>query len=158
MKKYLLCLVVLLGWDPASAEDTVVLGRLWKNVPMEYVADTCPENSICLQSWWKWVIDIDKTVSGPPASGRIVAARPQHTSLYGPNLSRFRLFVLRPIVDQKQRKRLRADYYLEDVSFMTEMYCLAQNPTEFGLSPERTFISGDGEERRYCFELPDKDQ
>jgi hypothetical protein len=125
---------------------------------MEYVPDTCPENSICLHSWWKWVIDIDKTVSGPRASGRIVAARMQHTSLLPANLKRFRLFVLKPIEDPKQRALLRADFYLEDFSWASTMYCLYQDPKEFGLALEDTYVAGTDDSKQYCFELPKKEK
>ena len=154
MKCFALCIVLVLACNAAAAADTVALGRLVKNEPMEYVPDTCPENSICLHSWWKWVIDVDKTVSGPRTSGHIVAARMQHASLLPANRKRFRLFVLRPIEDSKQRALLRADYYLEDFSWANTMYCLDRDPKEFGLSTEETYVAGVGDSKQHCFELP----
>jgi hypothetical protein len=60
--KALLTLLICLAVYCASASNIVVLGRLVSNEPMSYVKDECPEDSICMRSWWKSVIKIQRTV------------------------------------------------------------------------------------------------
>ena len=153
MKTPLIVIVCSILCSPAMAADSVVFGRALSNSGMTYVKDECPENHICLHSWYKWVIRVDKTVSGPAVSrGRIVAARMQHTSMESPYTKRLRLFVLRPIEETEQRELLRADYYLEDMSAAQRMFCLTQDPKEVGLVVEGTYKNAK-DSREHCFEL-----
>jgi len=78
----------------------------------------------------------------------------QHTSLDPRFKKDVRLFVLRPIDDQAQRAKLRAEYYLEDMSEPRKMFCLSQDPKELGLDAERTYVAGSGDAKTHCFELP----
>lgn len=112
------CLVVigLLVFRCAGASDIVVLGKLITNEPMSYVRDECPEGDICLHSWWKAVIQVQKTLRGSPLSGRITAAVSQHTSMSAEYKKAVRYFVLEAIEDASMRKKLRADYYLNQGS------------------------------------------
>jgi len=148
--------MVLMGMlvcQTALASDIVVLGRLVTNEPMSYVQDECPENAICMRSWWKSVIRVDKTVKGRPLSGRVTAAVMQHTWLNSRYKKAVRLFVLAPIEDPAERARLRADYYLDGMSEPRSMFCLAKDPRALGLT-EKKYTAGAGEDTTYCFELP----
>lgn len=145
--------LALAALRPSMAEDIVVIGRLVENAPMEYVPDECPENNICLRSWWKTVVSVQETVHGSRLSGRIAAAVMQHTSLNSRFKKAVRLFVLRPIEDPAQRVKLRVDYYLEEMSEAREMFCLGQDPKRFGLDIAETYVSGAGDDKTYCFEL-----
>jgi hypothetical protein len=70
-------------------------------------------NELCMSSWYRWTIQIQRTLSGPPITGRIATAHIQHASYLLSYLKRFRLFVLTPIEDAQTRQLLKADYYLE---------------------------------------------
>jgi hypothetical protein len=120
---------------------------------MEYVPDECPENYICLRSWWKSVVSVHETVHGSRLSGRVEAAVMQHTSLNPHFKKHVRLFVLRPIEDPAERAKLRVDYYLEGMSEARQMFCLGHDPKESGLDVEEAYVSGTGDDKTYCFEL-----
>lgn len=137
----------------AVASDTVVIGRLVANEPMDYVKDECPENYICLRSWWKSVVQVQRTIRGAVLSGRVTAANMQHTTLDPRFIRAARLFVLEPIEDPAQRAKLRADYYLKDMSEPHHMFCLSHDPKDLGLNAETTYVTGAGEDKSYCFEL-----
>jgi hypothetical protein len=62
--------------------------------------------------WYRWTIQIRRTLSGPPITGRIATAHIQHSSYLLSCLKRFRLFVLTPIENARTRRRLKADYCL----------------------------------------------
>ena len=155
MKSAIIFSLALAFWQPVVAADIVVLGRLVENEPMEYVPDECPENYICLRSWWKSVVNVRKTVHGPYLSGRVAAAVMQHTSMTPRYKRSLRLFVLKPIEDPAQRAKLRVDYYLDDVSEAYQMFCLRQDPKESGLKVEETYVAGTDDSKSYCFELPE---
>src|SRR5262245_22366115 len=97
-------LVLAAASQTALAEQSVVWGRLVENRSMDYVPYECPQDAICLWSWWKWVVKVEKTLHGPPVSGRVVAARMQHTSILPSVRKALRLFVLEPITDPGERK------------------------------------------------------
>ena len=150
-------LAVLTG-QVSAADNIVVLGKLVYNEPMEYVPDECPEDSICLRSWWKSIVNVQKTIHGSAVSGRVAAAVMQHTLLNDRYKKSVRLFVLRPIDDPKQRAKLRVDYYLESMSEPYQMFCLSQDPKESGLDTKETYIAGTNDEKIFCFELPESEQ
>jgi hypothetical protein len=112
-KAFLAVLALLACWR-ASASDIVVTGKLVSNEPMSYLAEKCSDGDICLHSWWKTVIQVDKTLQGSPLSGRITAAVMQHTSMTAQYKKTVRYFVLEAIEDPSMRKKLRADYYLTE--------------------------------------------
>jgi hypothetical protein len=155
MKTALVLVLVLATTQSVAADSIVVLGKLVYNEPMEYVPSECPENYICLRSWWKSVVNVQKTIHGSPLSGRIAAAVMQHTSYNARYKKSVHLFVLKPIEDPAARAKLRVDYYLEDMSEGRQMYCLSQDPKEAGLEVDETYVAGTDESRNYCFELPE---
>jgi hypothetical protein len=154
MKTAIAFVLVLASAQSFAAESIVVLGKLVYNEPMEYAPDECPENYICLRSWWKSVVSVQKTVHGSPVTGRIAAAVMQHTSLNDRYKKSVHLFVLRRIEDPKERAKLRVDYYLDSMSEPSQMYCSWQDPKDIGLEVDDTYVSGTDDQRTYCFELP----
>ena len=116
----------------------------------------CPDDAWCPNTWHRWIIDAQKTLKGPPLTGRIAVANIQHAPYVRSHLRKFRLFLLRPIEDAGKRKLLRADYTLVDVSVPHEMYCLDKDTdatdiaNEEYTSPERPDV--------YCFELRKEDE
>lgn len=153
LTKAVVVLMGVLGSQVALASNMVVLGKLVTNEPMSYVKDECPENAICMRSWWKSVIRVEKTVQGRPLSGRVTAAVMQHTRLNARYKKAVRLFVLVPIDDPAQRAKLRADYYLEEMSEPRSMFCFAKDPRALGLTAI-AYTAGTGDDTTYCFELP----
>ena len=149
----LVILLAALVCQSAVASDTVVIGRLVVNEPMDYVKDECPENDLCLSFWWKSVVQVQRTIQGAVLSGRVTAANMQHTFLNHRFMRAVRLFVLEPIEDPTQRAKLRADYYLKDMSEPHQMFCLPHDPKEVGLKAETTYVASAGEGKSYCFEL-----
>lgn len=63
----------------AEGIDTVFLGTA---TTQEYVSVkvSCPENSICMNVWFKWTLDVNRVISGPQIKGRVVAFRMEHAS------------------------------------------------------------------------------
>ncbi len=149
----LMLFLALLAHQAAMASDIIVIGKLVTNEPMDHVNNGCPENEVCLRSWWKSVVRVQRTVEGRPLSGRVTAASMQHAGLSSRFKNAVRLFVLEPIADSDQRAKLRADYYLKEMSEPREMFCLSQTLEGLTLNPEHTYVAGDGDSKRYCFEL-----
>lgn len=114
--KAFVSVLALLACHAASASDFVVMGRLIANEPMSYVRAECPGGNICLHSWWKAVIQVEKALQGPPLSGRITAAVIQHTAMDVQYKKAVHYFVLEAIEEPSMRKKLRADYYLNEAS------------------------------------------
>lgn len=101
----------------AAAADSVVSGRAISNMYMDHVKIDCPKGDICMDAWFRWSIDVAKTLRGPSITGRVIAVRMQHSTVIPSYERRLRSFVLRPIDDPKQRALLRSDYYLVSTSF-----------------------------------------
>lgn len=158
MKIFTLLVVTLLACPQALAADTFVLGHALSNTFMDYAKIDCPAGHICLDGWSKWVIEVDTTLSGPALTGRIIAARMQHTTVHPSYRKRLRLFVIRPIENPKQRAFLRANYLLVDTSERHQMYCLWEDPKKAGLAVDKLFGGAVDGSTRYCFELPDTEQ
>ena len=114
--RILLAFLAFLFWDCVSAEEIIVVGKLITNEPMSYVKEKCPEDSICLDTWWKAVIQVDEILRGSHVPGRITAAIMQHTSMSPRYRRSLRFFVVEEIDDPQQRKKLRVNYYLDSAS------------------------------------------
>lgn len=78
----------------------------------------------------------------------------QHTSLNHRFMRAVRLFVLEPIEDPTQRAKLRADYYLKDMSEPHQMFCLPHDPKEVGLKAETTYVGSAGEGKAIVLSCP----
>lgn len=104
------------GIAATAATESVVSGRAISNTHMSYVKFDCPKGYICLDGWFRWVIDVKETLRGPPVTGRVVAARMQHATAIPSYERRLRTFVLSPIEDPRRRAYLRSDYYLISTS------------------------------------------
>jgi hypothetical protein len=122
---------------------------------MNYLPDECPASAICLRSWWRSTIEVDKTLAGQALSGRVDAAVMQHTGVNEQFKRNVRLFALRHIEDPAQRAKLRVDYYLDGMAEPQEFFCLSQDPAALGLKAPRVYVSGEGELAVHCFELPE---
>lgn len=116
-----LFLLVLQETSAAAAADSVVSGRAISNEHMDYVKFDCPKGYICLDGWFRWTIDVKRTLRGPHVTGRVIAVRMQHSTVIPSYESRLRLFVLSPIEDAKRRALLRSDYYLVSTSLADQI-------------------------------------
>ena len=154
---WLLLLFIALRVADANAEDTVALGRVISHKYMDVELD-CPKDYICMDVWYRWIISIDRTLSGPPVKGRVVAAHLQHTDLNKRFERSLRLFVLRPLSDPARRDELKADYHLLEVSPENEMYCIQHDPSTYGLAVENTYVRVQDDYKQYCFEIPTPEQ
>jgi len=153
----LLLLAIALSSQPAYAEDSVILGRALSHKYIENVETVCPPEYMCVSAWYRWALNAHTTLRGPELSGRVIAARSQHTGFVRSYEKSLRLFVLRPIDDEEQRRLLRADYYILDMSAPREMYCLDNETNQLGIAAEDKFTAP-GARDRYCFELPKDDE
>jgi len=154
MRAVLLVLVLaIMAPGAAGAADSVVIGRALSNADT-YIELACPENSICMDTWILWVISADQTLAGPQVHGRIRAVRIQHTTYIDSYLRQLRLFVLKPIEDAESRALFHADYYLQDVSAVHQMYCIDHKPADIGVKADDVFARSDAEHSKYCFEIP----
>jgi hypothetical protein len=152
-KKLLLTVLGILTCQCAVGADIVVIGKLITNEPMSYVKDECPDGNICMHSWWKSVIQVERTVQGTRLAGRITAAVTQHTAMNSQYMKAVRFLILAPIEDPQQRVKLRADYYLKEASPPREMFCSSYDPKELGINTEATYVSQIGTPTTYCFEV-----
>jgi len=109
------------GIAAAAATESVVSGRAISNTHMNYVKFDCPKGYICLDGWFRWIIDVKKTLRGPTVTGRVIAARMQHTTVIPSYERRLRTFILSPIEDPKRRAHLRSDYYLISTSLAEQV-------------------------------------
>ncbi len=141
----------------ARGADSVVWGRALKNEAAPEVASPCGEptpDTICMVGWYRWTLIVDRTISGPSVTGRIVAARTQHTYVIPSAFKRTKVFVVRSIDDPEERRRLRADYLLVDASWAH--YCLEADPAELGLSVDYAYVERSDDGNVYCFPLPER--
>jgi hypothetical protein len=141
----------------AHGSDSVVWGRAVKNQALPDVESPCGEpapDTICMVGWYRWTLVVDRTISGPSVAGRVVAANTQHTSVAPSAYRRARVFVLRPIDDPAERRRLRADYFLIDASW--PHYCLQGDPADLGLTVDYEYVGRGDEGEVHCFPLPEE--
>jgi hypothetical protein len=155
-KSVIFLLAAVFAAHCADAADTVVIGRALdqREAPGEDNGCAPPAESpdtICIaHPWFQWTLSIDRTLSGPPLSGRVIAARRQHTGTIRSYLRAYRLFVVQPIEDRAERRRLGADYYLVDMS--EAHYCISSDPEELGLHVP-TIVEKSNYGDTYCFAL-----
>lgn len=105
-QKLFLTLLGVLTCQCAIGADIIVIGKMISNEPMNYVKDKCPDGDLCMHSWWKSVIQVEKTVQGKPLSGRITAAVMAHTGMNSRYMRAIRFVILEPIEDAGQRRKL----------------------------------------------------
>ena len=140
---------------PASTVATtlVAAGHVTAMDATEYGPD-CAPNEACLSWFWRFSIDIDQTLSGAKLPAQIRAARLQPAKFTPAHLAALRLFVLEPIEDAEQRRKLQADYYLRQLSPEHRLYCLDGTPERLGLN-EQAFVAIQNQEQ-FCFQLQPK--
>ena len=130
---------------PATAQDSVVLARVVSN---DRIVDRegCPKDTWCFNSPYRYVLQIERVLSGPALAGRISAVRFEHGPKRRPDAAL--LFKLRPFGDEK-RVQFGADFYLGDASFTKDVYCEGKKADEFGpaIMPDEPFSEA---MRAYC--------
>ena len=136
MKRFLLILVALTIPGLALAADSVVLGRGISNSFFSKVA--CPENTICRDSQYVWVLKARRTLAGPPVKGTVRGLIMQHSAATPDLVSSTELFVLRPIEDSALRASSGATFYILSLApkGIDGQYCLDINPATVGLNLE----------------------
>jgi hypothetical protein len=134
----------------SNATTLVAAGHVTAMDATEFGPD-CAPNQACLSWFWRFSIDIDQTLSGEKLPAKIRAARLQPAKFTPTHLAALRLFVLEPIEDAEQRRKLQADYYLRQFSTEHRLYCLDGTPEGLGLN-EQTFVAIQNPEK-FCFQL-----
>ena len=132
-----------------ATENLIVLGQPSRNEALAVPID-CPAEHICLNSWYRWTISVTRSVGGAPVRGRIHAVRLQPTPWRLRHREEY-LFVLTPIREAAERKKFRADYYIEEVSSPYRMYCLDQHPLKVDAQ-----VYSDADDQLHCFELANR--
>ncbi len=132
------------------AATLVAAGRV-ANMEATEFGPECPPTEICMSWFFRFNLDIDQTLSGGKLPAKIRAARLQHSPFTPAHLAALRLFVLEPIEDAEQRRKLQADYYLRQLSPEHRLYCLDGTPEGLGLG-EQAFVAIQNEDQ-FCFRL-----
>ena len=145
-------LVLGLGLAPATTGATTLVasGHVRGMEATEYGPD-CAPTEICMSWFFRFSLEIDQTLSGGKLPAKIRAARLQHAQFVPAYLKELRLFVLEPIEDAEQRRKLQADYYLRQLSPEHRLYCLNGTPEGLGLN-EQAFVAIQTPEQ-FCFKL-----
>jgi hypothetical protein len=135
----------------AVAADSVVLGHGVSNAFVS--APPCPAGSACMEANYLWVLEADRTITGPDIKGKVRAIAVQHTDATAKFVTSVELFVLRPIQDPSMRKSLGADYYLVSLSPRDPQgqYCLSLNPGDVGLKLDASEVRVDTSSGHFCF-------
>lgn len=156
--RLILAALVISSTLPALANEpsSVFHGRATNHEAIEDVKMDCPEDHICMDSWFRWSLHVETLLSGPSLDKRITAATIQHAQ-YIPKYERsLRLFVVKPIDSEEQRRLLRADYYLQQLSPVYTMYCFnRQDPSSLGFEVPRVYRQTASDHPQFCFELPE---
>lgn len=148
MWKVLATLLCVAGFASAlAAEPSVVLGSA-RSLGYLAIQPPCPEDSICLNGWYRYNVTVDRTLHGPELRSLIRAVHSQHTEFNHKYRRALRLFVLRHIDDAKVRAELQADYYLIGLSPARQLYCLGGAPGDIGLSDTSVAVAG---QDSFCF-------
>jgi hypothetical protein len=92
--------------------DTVFCGRALGHDYIQEVELPCPPNSICMSNWYRWKLQVDAVLSGPPLARQVVAVTIQHGKYSSTAEEQLRLFTVKPIEDEEKRKLLGADFSL----------------------------------------------
>ncbi len=142
--------LAVLTLTPARATTLVAAGRVATMEATEYGPE-CAPNEICMSWFFRFHLDIDQTLSGGKLPAKIRAARLQHGPFTPAHLAALRLFVLEPIEDAEQRRKLQADYYLRQLSPEHRLYCLDGTPEGLGLD-EQAFVAIQNQDQ-FCFQL-----
>ena len=94
-----------------SGKDLVVLGEVLEESSNDRVGAS-QARSFLFDGWYTWRIAVNRTIGPAELPHYISVASPQHTGIQDRYLASFRLFVLRPIASDDQRKLLGADFLL----------------------------------------------
>jgi hypothetical protein len=132
------------------AATLVASGQVTAMEATEYGPE-CAPNEICMSWFFRFNIDIDQTLSGGKLPAKVRAARLQHGRFTPTYLQALRLFVLEPIEDAEQRRKLQADYYLRQLSPEHRLYCLDGTPERLGID-EQAYVAIQNSEQ-FCFQL-----
>ena len=140
-------------------EKVVVIGRVISERHASGLGVACSpdpdpldqQEFLCMTSWFRWRIAVDRTISGQEISGRISVATPKHALVLPDWLAQNELFVLTPVDSAEQRELLAADFVMYDLSVRN--YCLTVDPRSLGIDAIDLNVSDDPENPVYCFTL-----
>ena len=134
MKYFLILTLSFSFWSAQAEEYIVVVGYGLDNSLMD-TPKVCPEGSVCMRSWFKYKINVVRTIKGPSLSGEITAVRNQHAT-YIMDPKEIALFVLSKIESAEDREKFNAQYMVQEFSRPETVYCFNGKPEKYDMKPE----------------------
>ena len=130
---YLLSSPVSAG-EPAalSSEHTAFFGMASKQQYLPDVAQSCPENHVCMDGYYVWTLQVQEHISGPDVPRKVRAAMLQHSEYIYAGKQRS-MYVIAKILDPDKRKLFGTDYYIEEYVPPKTVYCLGDKTANYGL-------------------------
>jgi hypothetical protein len=142
----------------ARADSSLAIGRAISQIDDVDIQlkpeEMCPPDAICLRSWSRWTLNIERTIAGPTVKGRTYVVMMQHAPVVDSTFKKELLFVLEHIDDASERKRLHADYKLLDITQPESMICTSADPVHLGVSADDIYRKGAGDDATSCFRDP----
>ena len=135
MMKHFLILILSLGFLSAQAEEYIVVSGYGLENSLMDTPKVCPEGSVCMRSWFKYKINVLRTIKGSGLSGEITAVRNQHAT-YIMEPDELAVFVLRKIESKEEREKFRANYMVHEFSRPETVYCFNEKPEKYDVKPE----------------------
>ncbi len=151
MRGMLLVALLLVSPMVGATDYISFFGRALKQAHVSGVEPACPEDTICMDVFFRWTIRIDKLVHGRLEGRTVNAARIQHTEYIFAD-EHVALYVLSPIESEEKRKLLGADYWLEEYAPPETTYCFLRS-TDYGFDPDDPIKQIP--DARNCFSMPD---
>jgi len=133
--KYFLLLILSVGVFRIHAEDYIVVSGYGLENTLMDAPKVCPEGSVCMRSWYKYKIKVEKTIKGTNLLGKIVAVRNQHaTFIMEPN--ELAIFVLSKIESIEDQEKFNAQYTVIEFSRPETVYCFNEKPEKYDMKTE----------------------
>jgi len=152
LRRFLAFFLLILASLPLLASEPliVVSGHSLKN-KISNVPPPCPEDHICMDSWFVHTIRVNETLAGEEIrKKRIKAVHLQHGE-YIDRSKEVAIFILRRIDDADSRKSFGADYQIIDFSWPHTLYCFDKPLSELGLDPDDPITTL---YRKACYDSP----
>ena len=135
MMKYFLILTLSLSFLNALADDYIVVAGYGLENSLMDTPKVCAEGTVCMRSWYKYRINVLKTIKGSSLSGEVVAVRNQHAT-YIMEPDELAVFILRKIESKKEREKFSANYMVHEFSRPVTVYCFNKKPEKYDVKPE----------------------
>lgn len=113
MKIQEVLLIAFVGaWGSAQAAESSFCGSSLGQKVIDYVELPCPKDLVCLGTWVRREIQVEKLLDGPTVGEKVTVARIQHGLFNAEFDASFSLFTVKPIDDKEMRDLLGAEFIL----------------------------------------------